>query len=170
MSTTLVVLLVLAGLSESAGQVLPLLARRQKLSLRLVASLVAIGTVVEGTVIALWPATAWIIAGLVQSVIAPAAVPLPAAVGLTWTTALIAPLLLAAILAFPLLGPFLHTLLVAGVGAGLAGPLAAASGLGWWTAAGCIAVAGMGLTVTIGVVRKMIARIIAGGRQWEATS
>lgn len=168
MSTAVVVLLVLAGLSESAGQVLPLVARRPNLSPRLVAGLMVTGTVVEGTVIALWPLAAWTVADLVQPVVAPDAVPLPGTIGLAWTPTLVAPLLLTAVLAFPLLGPFLHILLMAGVGAGLAGPLAAASGLGWWTAAGCITVAGVGLAATVEVVRRLIARIIAGARKPEA--
>ncbi|MCF6102702.1 hypothetical protein [Mesorhizobium muleiense] len=168
MSTTVAVLLVLAGLSESAGRVLPLVARRPKLSPRLVAGLMVTGTVVEGTVIALWPLAAWTVADLVQPVVAPDAAPLPSTTGLVWTPAQVAPLLLAAVLAFPLLGPFLHMLLMAGVGAGLAGPLAAASGLGWWTAVGCIAVAGVGLAVTVEVVRRLIARIIAGARERES--
>ncbi|WP_457588557.1 hypothetical protein [Ensifer canadensis] len=168
MSTTVVVLLILAGLSESAGQVLPLLARRQYLSPRLVVGLIVTGTAVEGSVMALWPQAAWIIADLVRPVVAPDAIPLSPTIGLAWTPVLIAPLLLTAVLAFPLLGPFLHSLLVAGVGAGLAGPLAAASGLGWWTAAGCIGVAGIGLSATVGVARRMIARIIAGVQEQEA--
>ncbi|GLS33653.1 hypothetical protein SAMN04488498_11618 [Mesorhizobium albiziae] len=168
MSATVVVLLVLAGLSESAGRVLPLVARRPKLSPRLVAGLMVTGTVVEGTVIALWPLAAWTVADLVQPVVAPDAASPPGTTGMAWTPALVAPLLLAAVLAFPLLGPFLHLLLVAGVAAGLAGPLAAASGLGWWTAAGCIAVAAVGLAATVEVVRRLIARIIAGAREPEA--
>jgi hypothetical protein len=162
MSATVVVLLVLAGLSESAGQVLPLVARRPKISAQLVAGLMVTGTVVEGTVIALWPLAAWTVADLIQPVMA------PGTTGLAWTPALVAPLLLAAVLAFPLLGPFLHIMLLAGVGTGLAGPLAAASGLGWWTAAGSIAVAGVGLAATVGVVRRLIATIIAGARKPEA--
>ncbi|CCE98063.1 hypothetical protein [Sinorhizobium fredii] len=168
MSTTVVVLLVLAGLSESAGRVLPLVARRPKLSPRLVTGLMVTGTVVEGTVIALWPLAAWTVADLVQPVVAPDAAPPSGTTGLAWTPAVVAPLLLAAVLAFPLLGPFLHILLVTGVGAGLAGPLAGASGLGWWPAAGCIAIAGIGLAATVEVVRRLIARIIAGSRQPEA--
>lgn len=168
MSTTVAVLLVFAGLSESAGRVLPLVARRPKLSLRLVAGLMVAGTVVEGTLFALWPLAAWTVADLAQPVVAPDVAPPPGTVGLAWTPALVAPLLLAAVLAFPLLGPFLHLLLVAGVGAGLAGPLAAASGLDWWTATGCIAVAGVGLAATVEVVRRLIARIIAGARKPEA--
>ncbi|MET3580387.1 hypothetical protein ABID19_003425 [Mesorhizobium robiniae] len=168
MSTTVAVLLVLAGLSESAGRVLPLVARRPKLSPRLVAGLMVTGTVVEGMVMALWPLAAWAVADLVQPVVAPDSAPLPGTIGLAWTPALVAPLLLAAVLAFPLLGPCLHMLLMAGVGAGLADPLAAASGLGWWTAAGCIAVAGVGLAVTVEVGRRLVARLIAGAREPEA--
>lgn len=163
MSPTVVVLLVLAGLSESAGRVLPLLARRPRLSRRLVAGLMVTGTVVEGTVIALWPVAAWTLADLVGA-------PLPGTSGLAWTPALVAPLLLSAVLAFPLLGPFLHLLLVAGVGAGLVAPLATASGLGWWAAAGCVAAAGIGLAATVDVVRRLTARVIAGARQPEAVA
>jgi hypothetical protein len=168
MSITVVVLLVLAGLSESAGRVLPLVARRPKLSPRLVAGLMVTGTVVEATVIALWPLAAWTVADLVQPVVAPDAAPLSGTTGLAWTPAVVAPLLLAAVLAFPLLGPFLHILLMTGVGARLAGPLVAATGLGWWIAAGCIAAAGVGLAVTVEVVRRLIARIIAGAQERES--
>lgn len=168
MSTTVVVLLLFAGLSESAGRVLPLVARRPRLSPRLVAGLMVTGTVVEGTLFALWPLAAWTAADFVQLVVAPDAVPLPGTTGLAWTPALVSPLLLAAVLAFPLLGPFLHTLLMAGVGTGLAGPLVAVSGLGWWAAVGCVAVAGVGLAATVEVVRRLIARIIVGARKPEA--
>ncbi|MFQ6185278.1 hypothetical protein ACLMJV_25490 [Sinorhizobium meliloti] len=167
MSTTVVVLLVLAGLSESAGRVLPLVARRPKLSPRIVAGLMVTGTVVEGTLVALWPLAALLVSDLVQPM--PEAARLPGMTGLAWTPTLVAPLLLAAVLAFPLLGPLLHILLVAGVGAGLAGPLAGASGLGWWPAAGCIAIARLGLAVTFEVIRRLIARIIAGSRRPEVT-
>jgi hypothetical protein len=158
--TTVAVLLVLAGLSESAGRVLPLVARRPRLSPRFLALLMTTGTVVEGTVIALWPPAAWALAELVTG-------PLPGP-ALAWTPALVAPMLLAAILAFPLLGPALHLLLVAGVGAGLAGPLAAASGLGWWAAAACVAGAGLGLAAAVEVVRRVTARLMAGAREVPA--
>jgi hypothetical protein len=161
MSTTLVVLLVLAGLSESAGRVLPLVARRPRLSPRLVAGLMVTGTMVEGTVIALWPVAAWTVADLVGPG------QLPSTSGLAWTPAMVAPLLLAAILAFPLLGPFLHLLLLVGVGVGLVGPLASASGLGWWAAAGCVAAAGVGLSAVVEVVRRVAARLVAGARERE---
>lgn len=157
MSATVVVLLVLAGLSETIGRVLPLFARRPQLSRRLACGLVLTGTAVEGTVIALWPLAAWTVADLMD----PA---LPATTALAWTPALVGPLLLAAVLAFPLLGPLLHLLLVVGVGAGLVGPLAAATGLGWWAAAGCVAVAGIALGATVDVVRRLIGRALAGPR------
>lgn len=159
MSTAVVVLLVLAGLSESAGRVLPLVARRPRLSPPFLAVLMLTGTVVEGTVIALWPLAAWTLADLVQ----PAT--LPDASALRWTPALVTPMLLAAILAFPLLGPLLHLVLVVVVGAGLAGPLAAASGLGWWAAAACVAGAGVGLAAAVEVVRRVTARVMAGPRE-----
>lgn len=167
MSTTVFVLLILAGLSESAGRVLPLVARMPNLSLRLVAGLMVCGTVVEGTLFALWPLAAWTVAALVQPIATADAVSLPWTTGLEWTPSLVAPLLLTAILAFPLLGPFLHVLLVAGVGAGLAGPLAAASGLDWWTAAGCIAVAGVALAGTVEAIRRLIGMIFTGKREPE---
>lgn len=161
MPTAVVVLLVLAGLSESAGRVLPLVARRPRLSPRLLVALMTTGTVVEGAVIALWPPAAWALAGWVQ----PGTLPGPT---LAWTPALVAPMLLAAILAFPLLGPFLHLLVVVGVGAGLTGPLADASGLGWWAAAACVAGAGLGLAATVEVVRRLTARLMAGAREVPA--
>ncbi|MDX3248104.1 hypothetical protein [Streptomyces sp. ME18-1-4] len=72
---------------------------------------------------------------------------------------MVAPLVLAAVLAFPLLGPLLHLVLFLGVGAGLVGPLAAESGVGWWSAAGCVAGAGLGLAVE--TVRRLVVRISA---------
>jgi hypothetical protein len=131
------------------------------------AGLMATGTVVEGTLFALWPLAAWNIAGLARSVMAPDATPHSELIRLAWTPTLIAPLLLAGVLAFPLLGPLLHILLLAGVGVGLAGPLAEASGLGRWTAFGCIALAGFGLAATVEIVRRLIVRVIAGAREPE---
>jgi hypothetical protein len=77
-------------------------------------------------------------------------------------------MLLAAILAFPLVGPVLHHMLVIGVGATLAGPLAEKSDLDWWSAAGCIAAARVGLAVAVGFVRRLIARLIAGAQKSDA--
>ncbi|MGH3392178.1 MAG: hypothetical protein ACRDOO_25165 [Actinomadura sp.] len=151
-----VVLLLLAGLSEAAGRVLPLVARRPGVSRTSVVRLLLAGTLVEGAVFTLWPLAAWTLADLALPTPPPGA-------GLVWTPGLVAPLVLAAVLAFPLLGPLLHLLLFAGVGAGLAGPLAAATGLGWWVAAGCVAVAGVGLAVAVEAVRRLVVTISATG-------
>jgi hypothetical protein len=140
-------------------------ARMPKLSLRLMAGLMVCGTVVEGTLFGLWPLVAWTVAALVQPFVSADAAALQWTTGLEWTPTMVAPLLLAAILAFPLIGPFLHILLVIGVGAGLAGLLAEASGLGWWTAAGCTAIAGVALAGTVEGIRRLIARIVAGARE-----
>jgi hypothetical protein len=153
MSPTVVVLLLFAGLSEAAGRILPLVARRSGASRTVAVGLLLTGTLVDAAVFALWPLTAWILADLVQ----PVSLHGVAAPG--WTPGLVAPLMLAAVLAFPLLGPLLHLLLLVGVGAGLAGPLAAANGLGWGTAAGCVAVAGIGLAVAVEAVRRLVGRI-----------
>jgi hypothetical protein len=146
-----VVLVLIAGLSEAAGRVLPLVARRPHLSHAHVIGLLLAGTLVESTVIALWPLTAQALAELAG----------PAE--LAWTPALIAPLVLAAVLAFPMLGPLFHLLLLAGVGAGLASTLADASGLNWFVAAGCVTAAGVGLALAVDLVRRLVARLIAIG-------
>lgn len=148
----LVVLLLFAGVSEAAGRILPLAVRRPGMSRTRVAALLCAGGLVEGAVFALWPLTAWTLAELALS-------STPTGAGLAWTPGLVAPLVLAAVLAFPLLGPLLHLLLFVGVGAGLAGPLAAATELGWWGAAGCVAVAGAGLGVAVEAVRRVVVRI-----------
>lgn len=152
--STVIVLLLFAGLSEAAGRILPLVSRRPGMSRTLVAGLLVAAGLVEGAMFALWPLTAWTLAELVLS--SP-----PSGPELVWTPSLLAPLLLAAVLAFPLLGPLLHMLLFVGVGAGLAGPLAASTGLGWWGAAGCVAVAGAGLGVTVEAVRRLVVRVSA---------
>ncbi|GGT33821.1 hypothetical protein [Streptomyces chromofuscus] len=154
MSLVVVVLLVLAGVSEAAGRILPLAVRRPGMPRTLVAGLLVAGGLVESVVFALWPLTAWTLAELVLS--SP-----PSADGLVWTPGLAAPLVLAAVLAFPLLGPFLHLCLFVGVGAGLAGPLAAATGLGWWSAVGCVAAAGAGLGVAVEAVRRLVVGLSA---------
>ncbi|MFJ9558991.1 hypothetical protein ACIRQQ_02980 [Streptomyces fuscichromogenes] len=92
----------------------------------------------------------------------------PPGAGLEWTPGVVAPLVLAAVLAFPFLGPLLHFLLFVGVGAGLVGPLAAASGLGWWSAAGCVAVAGLGLGLAVETVRRLVVRVSATESQEPA--
>ncbi|CAM5632926.1 hypothetical protein [Streptomyces pilosus] len=164
MTPVAVVLVVLAGLSEAAGRILPLVARRSRVSRPVVCGLLLTGTAVESAVIALWPLTAWALARLGRSV------PVVSdATALTWTPAQVAPLLLCAVIAFPLLGPLLHLSLLLGVGAGLAGPLAAATGVTWWTAAGCLALAGVGLAAVVEAVRRVVARTgTAGPRELPA--
>ncbi|MFL6000858.1 MAG: hypothetical protein ACJ736_42350 [Streptomyces sp.] len=154
MSPAVVVLLAFAGLSEAAGRVLPLVARRPGMPRTLVAALLLPAGLVEALVFALWPLTAWTVAELVLS--SP-----PPGTGLVWTPGMVAPLVLAAVLAFPLLGPLLHLVLFVGVGAGLVGPLAAASGLDRWSAAGCVAVAGAALALSVETVRRLVVRISA---------
>ncbi|WP_128381531.1 hypothetical protein [Streptomyces cavernae] len=149
-----VVLLVFAGLSEAVGRILPLVARRHGMSRTLVAGALLAAGLFEGAVFALWPLTAWTLAEFVLS--SP-----PPGPPLVWTPSLVAPLVLSAVLAFPLLGPLLHLLLFVGVGAGLAGPLAAATGLGWWSAAGYVAIAGVGLGVPVETVRRLVVWISA---------
>ncbi|MFI0447505.1 hypothetical protein [Actinomadura sp. 6N118] len=156
MSPVVAVMVLFAGLSEAAGRILPLVSRRSGMSPPIVVGLLLIGTTVESVIIALWPLATWTLAGLMLP--AP-----PAGPALTWTPGLIAPLLLAAILAFPLLGPLLHLLLLLGVGASLVTPLTAATGLNWWAAAGCVAIAGVGLAAVVDAVRRLFARILATG-------
>ncbi|MFI9612029.1 hypothetical protein ACIHCM_10130 [Streptomyces sp. NPDC052023] len=154
MSLAVALLLLLAGVSEAAGRVLPLVVRRPGMPRGLVASWLLAGGLVEGAVFGLWPLTAWTLAEFVVS--SP-----PPGDGLVWTPGLVAPLVLAAVLAFPWLGPGLHLLLFVGVGAGLADPLATASGLGWWSAVGCVALAGAGLGVAVEAVRRLVVGLSA---------
>ncbi|WP_406163687.1 hypothetical protein OG806_47275 [Streptomyces sp. NBC_00882] len=158
MSPAVIVLLVFAGVSEAAGRILPLVARRPGMPRTLVAALLLPAGLVEGVVFALWPLTAWTMAESVVSSPSPGT-------GLEWTPGVVAPLVLAAVLAFPLLGPLLHLVLFVGVGAGMVGPLAAASGLDRWSAAGCVAVAGAGLALAVETVRRLVVRISTTGAQ-----
>lgn len=150
--TPVVVLVLVAGVSEAAGRLLPVVSRRPGTSPPLVAGLLVAGALVESTVIALWPLTA---AAVAEQVVG-------ADGGMQWWTAgLVAPLVLAGVVAFPLLGPLFHLLLLVGVGAGLAEALAAGSGLGWGTAVGCVAAAAVGLALAVEVVRRLVAALIA---------
>jgi hypothetical protein len=149
MPLVVLILLLLAGLSEAVGRAVPVVASRSGLSRTRVVGLIVAGAVVEAAVFALWPLTAWTVAVLIQ--------PNGPAQALVWTPGLLAPLLLAAVLAFPLLGPLLHLALFVGVGATLTTGLATTTGLGWWTAAGCVAVAGFGLGVAVEAVRRLAA-------------
>jgi hypothetical protein len=157
MSPLVAVLLLSAGLSESAGRILPLLARRSGVSRPVAAGLLLTGAVVEGAVITLWPLTAWTLAELMSSA------PPSGGAAPTWTAGQVAPLVLAAVIAFPLLGPLLHLLLLVVVGVGLVTPLAVATALGWWVAAGCVAVAGTGLAVVVELVRRLVVKTLDTG-------
>ncbi|RPK32133.1 hypothetical protein [Streptomyces sp. ADI93-02] len=152
MSPALILLLLLAGLSEAVGRIMPLLVRHQGASPARVLPLLFTGAAVEGIVFALWPLTAWTLAELVLSAPSPGG-------ATVWTPALAAPLALAAILAFPMLGPFLHLLLFVAVGATLSGPLAAAAGLDWGEAAGCLAAAGLALGLAVEGVRRLVIKL-----------
>jgi len=149
-SPAIVVLMLFAGLSEAAGRLLPVVTRGSGASRRRAVGLMLLGAVVDGAVFAIWPVAAWVLA-----------VALPGSSSgevVVWTPALAAPLLLAAVLAFPLLGPLLHLTVLAGVGAGLAAELATTVGLGRWVAGGCVAVAGVGLAIAVEAVRQLVAR------------
>ncbi|TDC21982.1 hypothetical protein E1211_31790, partial [Micromonospora sp. 15K316] len=111
MSPVVTALLLLAGFSEAAGRLLPLVARLSGASRTRVVGMIFAGAVVDGAVFALWPLTAWTLAELLL-VTSPSD-----EAALIWTPGLAVPLLLAAVLAFPLLGPFLHLVLMVGVGA-----------------------------------------------------
>ncbi|AWW35764.1 MULTISPECIES: hypothetical protein [Streptomyces] len=148
MSAVVVILLLLAGVSEAAGRIVPLAVRRPGASRTHLISLLVVGGVVEAVVFGLWPLTAWTLADVLLSA--------PAPDGLLWTPGLVAPLVFTAVLAFPLLGPFLHLLLLVGVAVKLAGPFATATRLDWWTAAGCLAVAGIGLGLAVEAVRRLV--------------
>ncbi|MEU5464417.1 hypothetical protein ACH4KU_05900 [Streptomyces althioticus] len=150
--SSVVVLVLLAGLSEAAGRILPLVARRTQVSPPVVAGLLLTGTAVESAVIALWPLTAFTLAELLPYATTSGTAP-------GWTAGQVAPMLLGAVIAFPLLGPALHLFLLTGVGAGLVGPVAAASGVGGWSAAACVAAAGVGLAAAVEAVRRLVGRI-----------
>ena len=147
-SVAVLAVLVLAGLSESAGRLLPVVARRRPVSHAGVVVLLLAGGAVEALVFTLWPLTAWSLAELVlgRDPMGPPA----------WTVATAAPLVLAAVLAFPFLGPMLHLGVLAAAGSGLAGLLAAAYGAGVETAAAVVGVAGVVLGLTVEAVRRAV--------------
>ncbi|GGT00349.1 hypothetical protein [Streptomyces chromofuscus] len=152
MSPAVITLLLLAGVSEAAGRIVPLAVRRPGVSRTLLIRLLIMGGVVEAVVFGLWPLTAWTLAGLLLSSPLPGYDPL-------WTPGLVAPLVFAAVLAFPMLGPLLHVLLLVGVGLALTDPFAAATGVDRWTAAGCLALSGVGLAVAVEAVRRLVVRL-----------
>lgn len=153
-SLSVVPILLLAGLSESVGRILPLVARRPPTSPAGVVILLVAGTAVEALVFTLWPLAAWSLAGLVLDD-GPTGPP-------SWTAATAAPLVLAAVLAFPFLGPLMHLGVLIAAGAGLAGQLASASGVTKWVGAIFVALAAIVLAVTVEAVRRTVA--MWGGR------
>jgi hypothetical protein len=148
-------LVLVAGLSEAAGRLLPVIARRAGTPPRTLGALLVVGGLVEAAMIALWPATAWVVAGWVAPV---------GDGGLTWSATEVAPLVLAGVIAFPLLGPALHLALLLGVGAGLASALAGAGDLDWAVSAGCVAVAAVGWVLAVEALRRLFGVAIALGR------
>lgn len=140
-------LLGIAGLSETVGRIVPLVARRHRASRATVVRLLIAGTVVQALVFAVWPLLARTVAGVLPlGAAGPAAAP-------GWTAGSIAPLLFCAVLAFPLLGPALHLVVLVLAGIALSDQLASA-GAGWWAAAGCVAVAAAALALLLGAIRR----------------
>ena len=141
-------LLLLAGLSEAVGRLLPVVSRRPGASERFVIVSLATGALVEAAVFTSWPWVSELLAAQFAG---------GDDVAVEWTPRTVAPLLLTAILAFPLIGPFLHTLLISGVGIRLAQVLHAESDTGWWPALACVAAAGIGLTLAVTAIRWGVA-------------
>lgn len=153
---TTAVLLLLAGLSEAVGRLLPLASRRPGGSPRFAVISLATGALVEGAIFSSWP---WVASQLAERLV------VGDGASVEWTPRLVAPLLLAAILAFPMIGPLLHVALVTGVGISLGQVLNAESDIGWPTALACVAAAGIGLTITVTLVRWVVAwTLIPHGR------
>lgn len=157
------VLVVAAGLSEAAGRLLPLVSRRPGMSRTSVVGLLCTGAIVEGAVVALWPLTAQATGELLSPSVE------SSDSRLAWSAGSVAPLLLAAIIAFPLLGPLLHLVLLATVGAGLATTLADASGVRWEVACVHVGIAGLVLAAGVAVVRRLVAGILAAGDREPAS-
>ncbi|MDT7744538.1 MAG: hypothetical protein QOE59_3616 [Actinomycetota bacterium] len=152
MSVAAGVLLVLAGLSETLGRIVPLVARRHRATRATVVRLLVLGTGIQALVFAAWPLLARTLTCLVRlgtidgSTVASAP---------GWTAGSLAPLLFCAVLAFPLLGPALHLLVLVLAGIALSEQLVAA-GTGWWEAACCVAVAGGGLALLLAAARRAV--------------
>lgn len=165
MSPGVVALLILAGLSESAGRILPLLSRRANSSRAevpkpILFGLLLTGALIDGTVFALWPVGASLLAPLLGAKATGAS---PVA----WNESLVAPLVVAAIIAFPLVGPLLHGLLIFGVGLGLLDQLLDNTAMPWPAAAASIAIAGIGLAASVGLVRTLVGRVVMIGPRME---
>jgi len=147
MSAATAVVLVLAGLSETVGRILPLVARRHRATRATVIRLLVAGTVIQALLFGSWPLLAWTVAGLLD--------PGPAGPAPAWTAGGLVPLLFCAVYAFPLLGPALHLLVLGLAGIALSEQLAAA-GPGWWPAVGCVAGAGGLLALVLAGIRRAV--------------
>lgn len=158
MTTATGVVLVGAGLSETVGRIVPLLARRHRpASHATVLGLLLAGTVVQALLFTSWPVAATTLAGLLRGS-APA---VAASVGgtVTWSAGAAAPLLFCAVLAFPLLGPALHVVVLTVAGLDLTGRVAAATGLAWWPAAACVAVSAVVLALLLEGIRRVVGAV-----------
>jgi len=155
-----VALLLIAGLSESAGRILPLISRRASTTRVLVPKPILFGLLITGGVIdsaifLVWPA--W--ASTLASRFASGSTPNP---GVSWTAELAAPLILCAIIGLPLIGPALHALVLLGVSLSLINVLARDTAMPWATAAASVAVAGLGLALSVTLLRWSVSRLVAG--------
>ncbi|HTN54783.1 MAG TPA: hypothetical protein VLZ82_01270 [Microbacterium sp.] len=155
-----VTLLLIAGLSESAGRILPLISRRASLTRShvpkpIVFGLLLTGGVIDSVVFLVWPGWASALAFRFG------AGPMPSP-GVSWTAELAAPLILCAIICLPLIGPALHALVLLGVALSLMVVLTRETGISWITAAASVAIAGIGLALSVTVLRWSVSRLVAG--------
>jgi hypothetical protein len=144
MSVATMLLLLGAGFSETAGRILPIVARRPTTSSSALVTLFVSGTVVEAVGFAVWPALAGVL-------LAAAGHPVG---DTTWPAGVLVVLLFAALLAFPFLGPALHLLVALIAGVGLTDHLA--SGTSWAAPATAVAVAGVTLWLATVGLRALI--------------
>jgi len=159
MTPDVVTLLVIAGLSESAGRILPLISRRASTTRThvpkpIVFGLLITGGVIDSTVFLVWPA--W--AGAFASRFGTVPTPNP---GVTWTAELAAPLILCAIIGLPLVGPALHALVLLGVSLSLITVMAGETTMSWSAAAASVGAAGVGLALSVTLLRWSVSRLIA---------
>jgi|GEM_PF-2554887 len=160
MSPTAVALLLIAGLSESAGRMLPLISRRASTTRShvpkpIVFGLLITGGAIDAAIFLVWPTWASALASRLGADSAPSP-------GVSWTAELAAPLILCAIIGLPLIGPALHALVLLGVSLSLSIVLARDSAMPWGGAAASVAVAGLGLAVSVTLLRWSVSRLVAG--------
>lgn len=160
MSPAVVTLLLVAGLSESAGRILPLISRRASTTRGhvpkpILFGLLITGGVIDSAVFLVWPAWASAVAARVAS----GSTPNP---DVSWTAELAAPLILCAIIGLPLIGPALHALVLLGVSLSLVNVLARDTAMPWAAAAASVTLAGMGLAVSVTLLRWSVSRLVAG--------